>query len=98
MNGIKVAKVGQRIGISSVWTLQTVILKSRASVLLEYLNSTDGEYRSVFYGVVKIRKLFVESSDFMEWIEGKETRSGRIRRRVASSLSFCFDDSIKNSN
>ena len=54
--GIEVAKVGRRIGISSVWNCQTVILNCRASVSLEYMSSPDGEYRSVSYGVMEIRK------------------------------------------
>ena len=55
--GIEVAKVRRRIGISSVWTRQTVVLNFRASVLLECTSSPYGECRSVSYGVMKIRKL-----------------------------------------
>ena len=54
--GVKVAKFGQRIGISSVWTRQTVVLDCRVSVSLECMSSPDGECRSVSYGVIKIRK------------------------------------------
>ena len=54
--GIEVAKVGRRIGISSVWTRQTVVLNCRASVSLEYMSFLDGECRSVSYGFMKIRK------------------------------------------
>ena len=54
--GIKVAKVGRRIRISSVWTRQTVILNCRASLSLECMSSPDGECRSVSYGFMKIRK------------------------------------------
>ena len=55
--GIEVVKVRRRIGISSVWTRQTVVLNFRASVLLECTSSPYGECRSVSYGVMKIRKL-----------------------------------------
>ena len=55
--GIEVVKVGRRIRISSVWTRQGVVLNCRASVLLECMSCSDGECRSVAYGVMKIRKL-----------------------------------------
>ena len=54
--GMEVAKFGRRFGIGSVWTHQTVVFNCRASVLLECMSSPDGEYRSVLYGVMKIRK------------------------------------------
>ena len=54
---IKVVKVRQRIGISSILTRQTVILNCRSSVFLECMSSPDGECRSASYGVMKIRNL-----------------------------------------
>ena len=55
--GIEVAKFGRRIGISSVWTCQTVVLDCRAIVSLECMSSPDGECRSLSYGVMNIWKL-----------------------------------------
>ena len=57
--GIEVAKFGKRIRISSVWNLQKVVLNCRAIVLLECMSYPDGEFRSVLYGVMKIRKSVV---------------------------------------
>ena len=54
--GIEVTKVGRRIGISSLFTLQAFVLNCGASLLLECMISPDGECRSVLYGVMKIRK------------------------------------------
>ena len=54
--GIKVAKVERLIGISNVWTCQTVVLNCRASVFLECMSSPGGECRSVLFGVMNIRK------------------------------------------
>ena len=65
--GIDVKKVGQRIGISRVWTRQTFVLSGRASILLECMIFHVGECRSVLYGVVKIPKSVGESSDCMDW-------------------------------
>ena len=59
--GIDDVKSRQRIRISSVWTCYTVVLNGRESIFLECMNSPDGEYRSVLYGVVKIQKLVGES-------------------------------------
>ena len=54
--GIEVAKVRQRMGISSVWTCQTVVLNCREIVLLECMSLPDVECRSVSYIVTQIRK------------------------------------------
>ena len=54
--GIEVAKVGRRIGFSSVWTCQTVDLNLRAIASLECMSSPDGECISLSYGVMKIHK------------------------------------------
>ena len=53
---IEVVKFGRRIGISSIWNRQILVLNCRASVLLECMSSLDEECRSVSYGVMKIRK------------------------------------------
>ena len=53
---IEVVKVGRRIGISSLWTRQTVVLNFIASALLECMSLPDGECRSVSYEVMIIRE------------------------------------------
>ena len=55
--GIEVAKFMRQTRISSVWTRETAVLNCIASVLLECMSCSDGECRSVAYGVMKIRKL-----------------------------------------
>ena len=67
MYGIEVAKVGQRIGISSEWNFQTVILNGRASVSLECINLPNGKCWSILYGFVKIQKLVGDLSNCMDW-------------------------------
>ena len=62
------------------------------------MSSPDGECRTVPYGLVKIRKLVGESSDFMDWQEGRERRNRQIGRDMASSLSICIDNCINNYN
>ena len=84
--------------MSSVWTLQTVVLDGRSSVLLYCMNSPNGECRSLSYGVVNIRKSFGESLDCMNWQEGMEIRNGQTRRGVVSSLSFSIGNCIVDSN
>ena len=96
--GIKVAKYGQQIWIISIWTRQTVVLNVRASVSLECMNFPDGECRKISYGVMKIQKLVGELSYCTVWREGRERMNGRIGRGVTSSLSFCIDNCVKNSN
>ena len=64
--GIESAKRGELIRIISIKSCQTAILNDRASLLLECMNSSDGECRIVVYGVVNIWKLVGELSDFMD--------------------------------
>ena len=62
------------------------------------MNSPGRECRSVSYGVVKIRKLVGESSDFTDCRDVRERRNEQIGRGVESSLSVCIDNFIENSN
>ena len=95
---IKVAKFWRRIVIRIIWNRQTVILNVRASLLLECMDSPDGECRSVSYGVVNIRKSVGELSDCIDWQEVRERINGQIGRGVVSYFSFCIDNCVNNSN
>ena len=69
MYGIETEKVGRRIGISSVWTHQTVVLNCRENLFLECMILPDRE----------CRKFIVWSHEDLEMgCDRAEVQNGRL--------------------